>query len=116
MKEGNQALLAGKYEMLMARLALFAPAMRGFAASGWLGLALNVGKFATLVNPLLGSSTAFVEMQDKTLLHDLREDTERFADEFAWIPALRAKVLYGQNERVVTRGEYHHDPPAESEP
>jgi pimeloyl-ACP methyl ester carboxylesterase len=116
LKKKNKSVLKREFEMLSARLSLFAPAMRGFAPSGWIGALLAVGRIAAYADPMLHYSTAFVEMQAKTVLDDLREDTHQLLAEFPWIPALRASILFGRKDYVVAKGEYFEDSPEDPVP
>jgi hypothetical protein len=101
--------LADEFEMLLARLALFAPAIRGFAPSSWVGALLKVGRLAAYADPILHFSTAFVEMERTTLLNDLRDDTYKLSEACPWIAALKATILFGRNDHIVAKGEYLND-------
>jgi pimeloyl-ACP methyl ester carboxylesterase len=109
-------LLDDEYQMLRARLALFAPAIRGFTPSGWVGVALKLSRVGKLAELLLSASPSFGEMQDKTVANDLREDTNQLTQKVPWMRALAADILYGERDHFVGMGEYFADRTEPPEP
>jgi triacylglycerol esterase/lipase EstA (alpha/beta hydrolase family) len=101
----------GKDPILGANLALFAPAHLGFTPSGWLGACLALGKVEELTMTILGFSPSFTEMRDKTLLHQIQQDTAELRRQAPNVAAFEARVLFGLKDYVVVKAEYTWDKP-----
>lgn len=103
-------------KLLSAQVVLFAPAQAGFTPSGKLGTALQIKRISMFLEPLLYFSTAFAEMKDGRVLQVIRNTTEKFAEKHTF-SGLRARILFGENERVVARpADYHCDVAEDPEP
>jgi pimeloyl-ACP methyl ester carboxylesterase len=96
-----------------SRLALFAPAHRGIKLSGWIGACLAIGRVDAVAMPILRSSPAFSEMRDENLLREIEDHRNSHLNEAVAkglpLSALKAHVLFGQREHVVTKGFYDKD-------
>jgi pimeloyl-ACP methyl ester carboxylesterase len=95
--------------VLMARLALFAPAHKGVKLSGWIGACLSVGRVDAIFAPILNSSPAFVEMKQKGLLTEVENHTLAYQSESKGtekgVPAsLHAHIVFGREDHVVQKG------------
>jgi pimeloyl-ACP methyl ester carboxylesterase len=98
--------------ILQAGLRLFAPAHLGASPSGLLGLLAGSVALGDMVRAALGSSPAYNEMQQNSqLLGSIRSATEHFleVDEYKWMAALRALVVWGEKDAVVAKGEFVGD-------
>jgi pimeloyl-ACP methyl ester carboxylesterase len=94
--------------VLMARLALFAPAHKGVKLSGWIGACLAVGRVDAILIPILNTSPAFVEMKQGPLLAEVESHTLAYQSESKaagkGVPALHAHIVYGKDDHVVQKG------------
>jgi hypothetical protein len=97
--------------ILMARLALFAPAHKGVKLSGWIGACLVVGRVDAVLMPFLNFSDAFVEMKQGNLLTEIENHTKVYREESKGREpiAFRAHVLFGSVDHVVQKGFYPWD-------
>jgi hypothetical protein len=98
-------------QLLNAKLFLFAPAILGFTPSGLLGSALTISHLSRVVEPFLRLSPSYVEMKEGNSLAALKADTEKLQSQRPDLSCLRAHILFGSDERVVARGEFHGDYP-----
>ena len=93
-----------------AKLRLFAPALFGAMPTGSFGLVLQSRSLGNLAHMWLHWGAAYQEMkQDSKILESIRDDTEKFAEEYPSISSLRALILWGENENIVQQGEYRWD-------
>jgi pimeloyl-ACP methyl ester carboxylesterase len=108
----------GATNVLMARLALFAPAIKGVKLSGWFGACLSVARVDAIVMPFLNFSPAFVEMKQGGLLDELKDHAETYRSELKAErkiapAALRAHIVFGSEDHVVQKsflvGDCLHD-------
>lgn len=98
------------YWPLTADLCLFAPAHFGYSPSGLLGVLARLPLLSTFFEPILAYSTAYNDLQaGSPVLLNLQRATEGLQNEFPGVPALRASVLWGQNDRLVSMGSYALD-------
>jgi hypothetical protein len=92
--------------VLASTLNLFSPAILGFKPSGGLSLLLGLD-----IPNARSALRAHNELQpDSPLLTDLKEATFLLADRYKNIPALRARIGFGRDERIVHIGKYLMDP------
>lgn len=91
------------------RLRLFAPAVMGARPSrllGWLDASL-IGK---ALRPFFRASVAYNDMQPESqLVTAIRDRTEEYSSRYPTLTALRAKILWGRKENVLTAGDYRDD-------
>jgi len=90
--------------ILRSELYLFAPAFLGYSPRGVLGP-------LAVTNLLLRFSPAFADMRDGGVLAQLKSDTEWLQEDFGYVRAAFARVLFGTGENLVARGEYRRDFP-----
>jgi pimeloyl-ACP methyl ester carboxylesterase len=102
-----------KSQLLAAKLALFAPAIFGFAPSGWVASVLRVGRVEKLAMLVLDRSPSFAEMKEKAVPRLIEDQTNAILPSFA---CFMARVLFGKKDKFVTAMEYVHDLSEPSEP
>ena len=95
--------------ILEAKLALFAPAQFGFLPTNWLGALAALTGIKQIARIVIAFSTPASEMDDKTVLVNLKDITYRLLDADGKLPALSAHVLFGSKDRVVVRQYYISD-------
>lgn len=96
-------------ELAGATMNLFAPAHLGFEPKGWIGSCLSVARISQVAMTIFNASPAFVEMKEKTTLLNTATNTNLYAKESPDFKALRARVLIGQHDMIVVRGEFAYD-------
>ena len=110
---GNKSAAGLQAELILkSALRLFAPAHLGASPSGLLGVLAASGGIGDIVRTVCGGSPAYNEMQQgSTLLDAIREDTLAFADrdDYKWMTALHALVVWGEDDLVVTKGKFRCD-------
>ena len=103
-------LSASGYPELEAKLCLFAPALMGASPSGVLGI------IAKKIH-LLHSFLAYNELQpNAALITNLQKRTEEYAKQYPQIPALKARILWGEDENIVAPDRYQFDDEEDPEP
>ncbi|HEV3333225.1 MAG TPA: hypothetical protein VG096_19695 [Bryobacteraceae bacterium] len=104
------------YWVLTADLCLFAPAHFGYSPSGLLGTITRLPLVSELLESIVSWSTAYNDLRTLSpVLRSLQQATEKFQSEFGHIPALRASVLWGEDDRLLSMGSYMLDAPEPSE-
>ncbi len=101
--------------ILSSQLALFAPAIFGFAPSGMVGTVLGIGRAEKLAMLVLRFSRAFREMEKGDVPAEIQRHTEAFLKR-SNLSCFTARVLFGREEEIVTKMEYTDDFPEPSEP
>lgn len=92
-----------------ARLRLFAPAIMGARPSRLLGW-LNASLIGKALRPFFQASAAYNDMQpDSQLVTAIRDRTEEYSSLYPTLAALRARILWGRKENVLTPGDYRDD-------
>jgi hypothetical protein len=92
-----------------ARLALFAPALFGYAPSGVLGTIVNSPGLGKVIDACLRSSPAYRDLQRDSkvkLLEKLQEKTEALQNVAI---GFRASLLWGRKDRILQDGMYAGD-------
>jgi pimeloyl-ACP methyl ester carboxylesterase len=118
MKVAYEKLLAEnpKYRVLDSRLCLFAPAHCGSSISGGLGVLLETPGFSQIIRPNLRWSAAIADLEPQSpVITSLRTDIDSLADYYDWIRALRARILWGENEKIVFVDKFRNDTPKVAE-
>jgi hypothetical protein len=96
--------------LLDAGLCLFAPAHAGCSITGPLAALLELPGFGALLRPLLAWSTAKSDLAPASpLITGLRSRSDTLAQSYPWIRALRAKILWGEDEKVVHVDKFSYD-------
>ena len=106
--EGPEAGSNAKTNMPVGKLRLFAPALFGYRPSGFLGLIANSAFLGTFVDWIFSStSPPYQDFREPAgLLAELRKETESVATHHS---ILRARILWGGEERIVKPGQYRDD-------
>ena len=93
-----------------ASLRLFAPALFGAMPTGIFGTLLQSAFLGGFARMWLHHGAAYQEMkQNSKILDAIKEETERFARDDPLNTALRALILWGEDENIVQQGEYECD-------
>ena len=99
-----------RFRLLDAELCLFAPAHAGSSITGPFGSLLEMPGINVLLRPLLRWSTASRDLEPSSpILMALRTSTERLFLENDWIKALCARVLWGEDEKIVFVDKFSQD-------
>lgn len=91
-----------------AKLRLFAPAIFGYRPAGILGIVANLPLLGRCIDSVLRYSPAYEDMQMTELL-ELRTRVEAAARKYPEFTALRAAVLWGENEHLLKAGSFDCD-------
>jgi hypothetical protein len=95
---------------LRADLRLFAPAHLGYTITGLPALLLEMPGLNWLARSFLRFSTSSVDLLPTSpILESIKTETSTFADTYSKIPSLRARILWGEDEKVVYMGSYKND-------
>jgi hypothetical protein len=98
-----------QFRLLTADVCLFAPAHAGYSITGPLASILELPGFSQLLRPALSFSTAKADLEPSSpLITVLRRDTDALSRDSA-ISALRARILWGENEKVVYVDKFSWD-------
>jgi triacylglycerol esterase/lipase EstA (alpha/beta hydrolase family) len=100
-----------KLPVLKSAVRLFAPVHLGAICSGKLAVARHLPVSERLTAVLLKSSPLFQNIQPESKLLDrIRENTETLTTKYGWMRSLRADLLFGYDDAIVTIGKYDTDP------
>jgi hypothetical protein len=95
--------------VLKARVRLFAPALMGVTFSGLIGVIAHSSFLGNLGSWALLGSRAAADMSNETNIQTIQNGTEHEARKWKKLIGLRAKVLWGGKDSIVTPNEYAVD-------
>ena len=99
-----------QFSILESELCLFAPAHLGSSITGIWGFILELPGLSFILRPFLRYSTSQVELRsDSPVLGTLRQETEYISGRFQRMTALKANIIWGENDKVVFMGRYRYD-------
>ncbi len=99
-----------EFAVLDAQLRFFAPAQCGSTLTGFWGVMVEMPGLRGIIKAALRSSSAQVDLKPGSgLVSSLRNETERLSRQNRWISALRAKILWGKDDRIVLMDKFQHD-------
>ena len=94
---------------LKAEVRLFSPAIRGFQPTGIRGFLYHYAANNPIIAAFYDSLKTLQELRaDSVRLSELQRDTERFANEYNWMTAMVANIIYAEND-IVYPGRYECD-------
>jgi pimeloyl-ACP methyl ester carboxylesterase len=100
-----------RYPLLSAHVRLIAPAHLGFRPAGLRGALFKLPRLRGILRSILMCWPAFSDLaEDSLTIKSLQEQTEALAELNPEVRALRARALWGENERIVAVGQYRCDP------
>lgn len=95
---------------LKAKLILFAPAHCGVTFTGALGAVLSLPCLGTFLSKIMRVSPAKVDLEvSSPLIRSLRTSTDRIARERPSFSALRANILFAEDDSIVFMDRFEHD-------